>query len=165
MTVEEWLKQYDTEQARLKDIKIQLADAEERYDPESIPAVDPSRDYVKAGEVKSEVETKVIKYVDKVRELEASKADVENYLQRVENVLKVLNPDERDIVERCIMSSGTYKDTLFSKSRFYKIRENALAKISKIVYPEKVRTNAGQKREKERTFTGLKGVDNKVNIC
>ena len=141
MTVEErvesWLKDYDIKCAELDDIEIQLADVKERYDPESIPAVDPSRDFIKAGEVKSGVEIKVIKYVDKVRELEERKAKAESYLKRVENALKVLNPDERDIVERCVMSSGNYTDTLFSKPQFYKIRKNAIRKISMVLCPEK----------------------------
>ena len=137
MTVEErvesWLKDYDFKCAELHDIEIQLADVKERYDPESIPAVDPSRDFIKAGEVKSGVEIKVIKYVDKERALEERKAEVESYLKRVENALKVLNPDERDIVERCVMSSGKCTDVFFKRTRFYEIKRNALKKISKVI--------------------------------
>jgi hypothetical protein len=131
--VERWLKDYDFKCAELDDIEIQLTDVKERYDPESIPAVDPSRDFIKAGEVKSGVEVKVIKYVDKVRELEERKAKAESYLKRVENALKVLNPDERDIVERCVMSSGRCTDVFFKRTRFYEIKKNALKKISKVI--------------------------------
>ena len=137
MTVEErvesWLKDYDIKCAELDDIEIQLADVKERYDPESIPAVDPSRDFIKAGEVKSGVEIKVIKYVDKVRELEERKAKAESYLKRVENALKVLNPDEREIVERCVMSNGKCTDVFFKRTRFYEIKKNALNKIAKVI--------------------------------
>ena len=131
--MERWLKDYDFKCAELDDIEIQLTDVKERYDPESIPAVDPSRDFIKAGEVKSGVEVKVIKYVDKVRELEERKAKAESYLKRVENALKVLNPDERDIVERCVMSSGRCTDVFFKRTRFYEIKKNALKKISKVI--------------------------------
>ena len=150
MTVEErvesWLKDYDFKCAELDDIEIQLADVKERYDPESIPAVDPSRDFIKAGEVKSGVEIKVIKYVDKVRELEERKAEAESYFKRVENALKVLNPDEREIVERCVMSNGRYTDMPYSKSSFYRFKISALEKMAKVIW-EGSGNNLGKKRE------------------
>lgn len=137
--VEKRLKEYKRFAAELEDIQIQIDQLKEDYDPEDVSAIDTTREPIsKTYNVSSGVERRVIPYVDRIRQLETRKKALERYIQRIQNAMTALTAEEKTLVERCLLDGVRYSQMPYSGSTCYRLKKQALEKMAKVMYEEKI---------------------------
>jgi len=133
--VEDWLKEYNRFMAELEDIRIQIDQIKESYNPEDVSAIDTTKEPIsKTYNVSSGVERRVIPYVDRIRQLETRKKALERYIQRIQNAMTALTAEEKTLVERCLLDGVRYSQMPYSASKCYRLKKQALKKMAKILY-------------------------------
>lgn len=135
--VEQQLRKYRQYAVELRDVEIQIEGLEAEYDPATIPSIDPGKEYVVGGRNVSSVERKAVPYVDKIIPLQVRKGVLQRLIKRIDNAMRVLSSQEREIIEECVIGEERYSAMPYSYRQCKRLKRQAVEKMAGVMYGKK----------------------------
>lgn len=135
--IEQQLRNYRLFSAELTSVEMQINSVEGRYDPGSISSIDPGKEFVVGGRTVSATESQVVPYLDQLIPLQVRRGVLERYLKRIDDAMGVLTPDEKQVIQKCVIERGRYKDLPYSYRKSKRLKKRALEKLAQVIFNKK----------------------------